>query len=105
MSKKEANKAPVKQQVKGKPSDNKVTSGKTTIADKKKLRKVAMHRILVKCTNGESFYTWSTCGNDNKEVSIALYSDPFTADAWNKDRTKRIVRSNSFDNRYGKMEF
>ena len=103
MNKKEVKKAPVKQQSKGAPVAGKVV--KSTIADKKKRRNVAMHKVLVKCTNGQSFYTWSTCGNDNKEVTIALYSDPFIHEAWNKDRTKRVIQNNSFDNRYGKVEF
>jgi hypothetical protein len=105
MSKKEVKKAPVKQQGKGGPVDKKAIPGKTTSADKKKLRKVPMYKILVKCTNGESFYTWSTCGNENKEVSISLYSDPLIHEAWNKDKVKRVIQNNSFNNRYGNVEF
>jgi hypothetical protein len=105
MNKKEVKKAPVKQQAKGAPSGKGVVEKKTTSSDKKSRRNVKMYKILVKCTNGESFYTWSTCGNDNKEVSIALYSDPFIHEAWNKDKTKRVVQNNSFNSRYGNVEF
>ena len=103
MSKKEVKKTPAKSGGKPQlPGDKKAVVGKV---DKKKLRKVAMHKILVKCTNGKSFYTWSTCGNDNKEVAISLYSDPFIHEAWNKDRTKRVIQNNSFSNRYGDVKF
>lgn len=104
MSKKEVKKPAVS--AKQKPAASGAKGAVSTgVVDKKKRRKVGMFRILVKCTNGKSFYTWSTCGDSGKEAVISLYSDPFIHEAWNKDRTKRVIRNDSFSNRYGSVNF
>ena len=77
-----------------------------TKSEKQKARdKIKLHRVLVKCTNGKSFYTFSTAGSAKTEVAISCYSDPFVHEVWNKDKVRKISDNNPFQKRFGTMDF
>jgi hypothetical protein len=103
MNKKEA---PVKKAGSPQGAGKKAAPVAVTKADKQKARdKIQLHRVLVKCTNGKSFYTFSTAGSAKQEVAISCYSDPFVHEAWNKDKVRKISADNPFQKRFGAMDF
>ena len=94
-----------------KVAGNKAQAGKggakvataTAKTTKKGPKEISYHRILVKCTNGKSFYTYSTIGKANEEVSISAYTDPFVHEVWNKDKKRVISKDNPFTKRFGSL--
>ena len=104
MNKKEA---PVKKSFTGSHSTTKkLAPVAATKLEKQKARdKIKLHKVFVKCTNGKSFYTFSTAGNAKTEVVISCYSDPFVHEVWNKDKVRKISDNNPFQKRFGSMNF
>jgi ribosomal protein L31 len=66
---------------------------------------IKYHRIEVKCTNGKSFYTYSTIGKENETVVISAYADPFVHEVWNKDKKRTIRTDSPFTKRFGTLSF
>ena len=92
---------PLKPSSKGSAEKPNFEKAKAVKSQEKKPVGIQYHRILVKCTNGKSFYTYSTIGRKDKEVEISAYSDPFSHEAWNKGRKKTLAKGSAFAAKFG----